>query len=699
VAVIVAESSQVTIYDGDDPDLPMWMVFNQGGSWSSTANLIMPTSASDPLAISLLNGVLSIGFSNGYGFGILNFISEHNVTLFANVTQNYRGNISQRNDQLGFSVSSDTRLIVNSAINDVAMTVLPNAPIDSATGLPVPTIAVATNGGVSVIKDDGTVVSGTSSSSYPCTDVSLRKSGELYIGIGSTNTGVLYYSNFTDISGVGINTFSNADTFWYGSVNNVGNDSHYLGSTGVSVDALSANEEDNLTIATPSGVTHVSVNNAALDNGMVAYTASDYATGWMNGDIKLATLSDTDDADVTGTELVTNGTFDSNTSGWTSTDGNISHQSGALRLQGDGSSTSYPRVYQAITTVAGKTYTVSADMVGGNAIAWYLRIDTGSGGNGNLYNSNNLTAATHAGTFTATGTTTYIILQVTSPVPATNYRDFDNISVRLAEEDRSVNGNGLQVFGTVTKNPVATGADLVAYSGFSGSNYLQQPYNADLDFGTGDFVYMGWATPATSGTYRWMLAYGDGDRSSGNRGIGIRNITSATTMEVRLGADTLGFTVPSSGWFHLVVLRRNGIQEVYVNGVLNASSTSVWTTTITGATLRLGNGSHHSFTSVGSTSPWTGSLALWRISATAPSPEQIAKIYEDEKVLFQDGAQATLYGTSDAVTALAHDDTTDLLHVGTSAGRSVFQGLRRVDNTTTAVGAAISASNGLVAED
>ena len=35
---------------------------------------------------------------------------------------------------------------------------LPNAPIDSATGLPIPTIAVATDGGVSVIKDDGTVV-------------------------------------------------------------------------------------------------------------------------------------------------------------------------------------------------------------------------------------------------------------------------------------------------------------------------------------------------------------------------------------------------------------------------------------------------------------------------------------------------------------------------------------------------------------
>jgi len=92
-------------------------------------------------------------------------------------------------------------------------------------------------------------------------------------------------------------------------------------------------------------------------------------------------------------------------------------------------------------------------------------------------------------------------------------------------------------------------------------------------------------------------------------------------------------------------------------------------------------------------------LALFRISATAPSPEQIKKIYEDEKFLFQDGAQATLYGASDAVTALAYDDDTNLLHAGTSAGRSVFSGLRRVSNTTTAVGTAISASNGLVVEE
>ena len=44
------------------------------------------------------------------------------------------------------------------------MTVLPNAPIDADTGLPVPTIAVATDGGVSVIKDNGTVVDITGTS-------------------------------------------------------------------------------------------------------------------------------------------------------------------------------------------------------------------------------------------------------------------------------------------------------------------------------------------------------------------------------------------------------------------------------------------------------------------------------------------------------------------------------------------------------
>ena len=50
VAVIVAETNKVTIYDGDDPDLPMWMVF------SANAAALYTT----PNAVSVLNGTILV---------------------------------------------------------------------------------------------------------------------------------------------------------------------------------------------------------------------------------------------------------------------------------------------------------------------------------------------------------------------------------------------------------------------------------------------------------------------------------------------------------------------------------------------------------------------------------------------------------------------------------------------------------------
>jgi hypothetical protein len=150
-------------------------------------------------------------------------------------------------------------------------------------------------------------------------------------------------------------------------------------------------------------------------------------------------------------------------------------------------------------------------------------------------------------------------------------------------------------------------------------------------------------------------------------------------------------TIPTNTWNCICAVRRSGVFEIWLNGKLKATNADNPTADVSNLNT---DGWHILSSNQGGVS-----MALLRASATAPSPEQIAKIYEDEKVLFQENAQATLYGSSDAVTALAYDDSTELLHVGTSAGRSVFQGLRRIDNTTDAVGAAISASNGLVAED
>jgi hypothetical protein len=255
-----------------------------------------------------------------------------------------------------------------------------------------------------------------------------------------------------------------------------------------------------------------------------------------------------------------------------------------------------------------------------------------------------------------------------------------------------VNGNGLQVFGTVTKSAVATGADLMAYSGLSESNYLKQPYNSDLDFGTGDFSIMCWVKYAHSSGFKNMFLKG----AVGHLVVLVKDNNNLFSPYTNNGSGitlTGTNTLPNNVWTHVVYTRSSsGLNQSFINGVLDSSAV---------LTLVNVNDTSNTGTFIGKDGDLASgdSLALTRVSSTIPSDEQIKKIYEDEKHLFQENAKATLYGSSDAVTALAYDDDTELLHVGTSAGRSVFQGLRRIDNTTDAVGAAISASNGMVAED
>jgi hypothetical protein len=274
----------------------------------------------------------------------------------------------------------------------------------------------------------------------------------------------------------------------------------------------------------------------------------------------------------------------------------------------------------------------------------------------------------------------------------------DNISVQLADVDRSVNNKSLIVNGTVTRSPVATGADLVAYSGFSASNYLEQPYNSDLDFGTGDFCVMGWFKTSASGI-DYIVQRSPEGVPTGNGFFVVVDGSGFLAFSTRAGTTstvTGSRSVGNNVWTHFAAVRTSSgtLQRIFLDGSLHATAT-VTARSVDAADSKLFVGVRAD----GGVPLAEGSLALLRISATAPTAEQIKKIYNDEKFLFQDGAQATLYGASDAVTALAHDPVTDLLHVGTSAGRSVFSGLRRVSNTTTAVGTAISASNGLVVEE
>jgi hypothetical protein len=557
----------------------------------------------------------------------------------------------------------------------------------------------ATAGGVSIIKDDGSVVSSTSNASYSIKRIDIKPTGELFHQQGNGyNEGVCYNFPFTRISGVDLGTYANNSTFWYASAG-VGNSSNYLGNSAVAPTAINAPTSSSLNIGDNRGLTIVSVNNSSLNNGIVAYATSSYNTGWMHGDIKGAWLSDTSTASVTGTELHPNGNWDfasSNVSYISNTaSGTATVVSGQLQLSGGTSN--YSDHIISIATVVGKQYAITIDYVtavAGQQIGIYHQ-------NTNVY----LTAgdglgiaARSSGTklnwhFTAVSTSTGLDLVTTGTTA--NIHVFDNWSIRLAEPDRSVNNKGLAVYGTLTKTAVATGSNLVAYGGWSSSNYLFQPYNSALDFGTSSFSVMGWFK--TSSTTLQRVIQRDSFPTAQN--FRILTTNNNITWNVDDNSTDRGLTstfaaANSGNWVYFVGTYSNGTLQLFVNGIFDSSTTGTALGSISNS---------NAFLTIAidenrANQPFLGSIALCRISGSIPSPTQILKIYNDEKVLFQENSQCTLYGASDAVTALAYDDSNSLLSVGTSSGRSDFRGLARINNTTTAVTTAISASNGLIVE-
>jgi hypothetical protein len=575
------------------------------------------------------------------------------------------------------------------------MTVLPDAPIDPATGLPIPTIAVATDGGVSVIKDDGTVVDITNSDATVARSVEFLSNNKIACHLYDYRRGITVFTIPGEDLVRGNHYLKGVAEEWYegfdGATGSYIGDLRLIPSTvaNLGVENHIAEQKNTLSIANPAGLNTIDRNLENPTEGMIAHTTSTYNTGWMNGDIKLATLSDTDDTDLVGSELVTNGTFDTDISGWTETDTNNqmtpSHNAGALRMTSTGNTSNAVWMGQTITGLTvGQLYTVSADVT-----------ITGSASGGVILHAPYITSfpsinssGAYSFTFKATGTSHEIRAYVAAGFTTGSTVDFDNISLRVAEQDRSVNGNGLQVFGTVQKNPVATGADLVGYGGGL-TDRLVLPSSEGLNFGLGDFCISVWAKQAFADLT--IVYNGDGTYLYPENGMHFWLNGGYVKYSMNSGLRQVLTPSGNSNWALYNFVRKDGIVHLYQNGVLFDSSDQ--------STKQVTSTEDASILSGFYNNNPNNRAALLRISGTAPTAEQIKKIYEDEKVLFQENAKATLHGTSDAVTALAYDDTTELLHVGTSAGRSVFQGLRRVDNTTDAVGTAISASNGLVAEE
>ena len=794
IAVIVVESQRVVIYDGDDPNLSMWMIFKNAGAIGAASNMLSAgQSGSTNTSVHALNGEMVVGTDRtaGASEGLfrINFISERAIIYRTQgsgyTASRWTSNIKDRNyvtigsdnmnsGTVAYWEDNDVEDIRDLRIQDVSMVVERNAPLDEISGLPIPTVGAASTTAVNIVlpyvgdRNTGPITIKLMPEDISAYDaikametIDFDEDGKCIFGTrqtGSAYRNVLVTarpaSNFSDIasnySALGGGTYSFQ---WTGNIakhvtNNasVTNNRGYGGSAGIGhwkTYNPSTSQQYPIFAGENILITHnANDGNAPImlidkkslfehDSPLYAHITKDYNTGWMPPETRSVLLADTDDTDLTTTELITNGTEGTlATSDWSTANATVSivNTGGRnyLKIQNSGNSQAY--AYQGFSTTNGKNYVISFRLhqeSSSNSVACWLRM--GTSGNGvDILNINNHAKGTYSYTFRATSGTTYASFFVTNTGTG-RYNLVTDISVREVQvNDRSTwktnagdTGQGAKINGSgLTRTKVGNNSDLVYYTGWSSSNYLtlgaiesndnvsarfrtNSPNNTspeDLyEFGTGDYFMMGWFWCSYQGGGQYLIKREDLDLSS-STGDSTRYWSVWLAADLKYIAHYVGGNAYHSAnnaysnqtWNHFVTGRDGKQIKTYINGRLFQQWYSNGSSTVNM------NNSHP--VTIGYDCKSNTRLALMKFGKGFPSHRDIEKIYQEERELFTDDVDCTLYGTSNDIKANCYDDATGLYHVGTSSGRSDFSGLKRINNTTTAVTSSLSASNGLIAE-
>lgn len=663
IVALVVEDSRLVIFDLTQANAPMWMVFKL----MPGATGLMQSYGINCAAA--LNGQIYLGassLSSVESLRVLNFIDDSAYTYANNAAHysTYAGRNGKWPHGLGQRHSSTLAntgdvatapVIAGALVSWIAAIVMPGAPIDTLSGLPRQIVACATNAGISILRTDGNIVNSASAASYRY--VGLRSDDTLFADRGAATTPMYVARGFSGAAG-GWTLGTPYDFPWQ------------LAGTASCVGKFNM-----LAIGSAKGAAIIVDNAASYTKSLRAAIGNDAISGWMAGDIKGAWMGST----VAGAlgnsgERLTNGDFAALT-GWQQ----FATGSPSMSINGSGQAVcnsgtaSNVLLSQAITTVVGETYMFEFDRITASSAMAYVGNTLGS--NGVYSGAAQAAIGRTTAYFTATSTTTYVSI-VGSGASSTG--TFDNATVRRCEPDQSSRRAGIQIVGSLTKTAVAAGAGLCAYSGWSASNYLQQPYDSALDFGTGDFSIMGWVILSSLATQQSLF-----HRATLNNAGGIHILAVATTgiVQVYLSASVtfslklsstraIAVNVPTL----VEVSRLNGVLSIKLNGVVCGSIAELTNVTYPNAITRIGYRADN-------TLPVTGSMALWRVSASGLTDDQSEYVYRTERQLFNANVQCALSGPSPNVSALDYDDETELLHVGTANGyRSSFSGLVRVDN-------------------
>ena len=164
---------EIVIYDADDPNCPMWMRFPAYNLSGSNYRNVMYGSG-NPQKPQMLNGMLVTGSQmTNFWMLAIDFIRD-DILGMRNSADHYRYYKGSNVIALRDSATSSSTLwwssdsgdnahwdgfisgsLASSWVKDIAMTVRPNAKVPKATGLPQPTLYLATSLGISVVNGPG----------------------------------------------------------------------------------------------------------------------------------------------------------------------------------------------------------------------------------------------------------------------------------------------------------------------------------------------------------------------------------------------------------------------------------------------------------------------------------------------------------------------------------------------------------------
>jgi len=751
------------IYDGDDPTCPMWMRFpitnyaqaaNWGGGFPMIARPNFVSFRFGP--IHALNGQIAMG--NGHASGgslpgfLVNMISEKCIDVCrygvaANQFYWMSSNIASRvdygtwsnrafargttryhngDDATSGKKSEITGRMSSAPTFDIKMTVLSNNAIDPCTGLPQPTQFWATNGGMTVINGNTIPMTITTNQVGSYKSIGLSNlNHERGISVINQSGNVIrtdYYKPNED----GIYGQNDTSSYYYYNLASNSNPSIPWdpGSEKVKFIKGYENDPDDLAIANAISLQIMLGKNRDDSGGDTTATAAtithEMVTGYQPGDphIALPGYCGTP-GDITGTVHYTD-SFDA-TGLWSFADG-ASITGGVLRL----SSTNGSRATRAASgfLVQGTEY-YCVFYTNANSQNFQIDDDGQGAGVGSVTIYQDVThndPGYYGFTFTATAANRLRIMRTQG---GGSNIDIPAMTIRPTEIQNKHNNYqdarpGFAIVGTLKREPVAPGAELCSYSGWSASNYITQGYNSALDWGTNNFMVSLWFKCEVGGSESTQNILGIGDYNH-NDGFLIQAVNSSSKY-VDVGylgvsgnsfASTAGVQAGfvDQAWNHVFVHARNNTFHMWVNGKKNTFSGGTWTASNINWTTKwtkrqiVIGGRAGGISGNGAWASSTTKLALVRIagggsqaSTDHPSNEEVRKIYEDEKAMFQPNAKVTIAGGTSYARQMEYDEKKHILHLGTNQGRSDFRRLVRINSTTEGVTTGISAYDGFIAE-